>query len=325
MKPQLLQIGCLIPKLTSGPVIKHHHKSHMEGAGEDSVGEEVDEGACNKNPVTPPFPPPVQKVGDVSEIFEVPPTCQNQKKQIMSVEIPTTTIEGSTEDFIRINMPPTPSQTPKRVNFSPRHSPILYRFNDSPSPLSRGKSSIKNLLPKLSFKFRNTNSELEKAAILALGGSPVGSQQKPIQRTMSLTKLFAPKMKRTSSLPVTPIEHSNPESMHGGNTINYYAKSGTKLPIHRSRSVPELNKDGSIRQIDSSSGVIRVVPTTPRVADGNLAALTIAPTIDAGSKALQAVYCCLTLNFSQNHQRPLRLCLYFGWRDWQREMKDILS
>ncbi|KAH7859341.1 hypothetical protein Vadar_011901 [Vaccinium darrowii] len=253
----------------------------MEGAGEDSVDEEVDEGACNKNPVSPPFPPPVQKVGDVSEIFEVPPTCENQKNQIMPVEIPTTTIEGSTEDFIRINMPPTPNRTPKRVNFSPRHSPILYRFNDSPSPLSRGKSSIKNLLPKLSFKFRNTNSEQEKAAILALGGSPVGSQQKPIQRTTSLTKLFAPKMRRTSSLPVTPIEHSNPESMHGGNTNNYYAKSGTKHPIHRSRSVPELNKDGSIRQIDSSSGVIRVVLTAPRVADGNLAALTIAPTTDA--------------------------------------------
>lgn len=77
----------------------------------------------------------------------------------------------------------------------------------------------------------------------------------------------------------------------------FLQKSGTQLPIHRSRSVPELIKDGSIRQIDSSSGVIRVVPITPRVADENLAALTIAPTIDAGSKTLQAVYCCLTLNF----------------------------
>lgn len=165
------------------------------------------------------------QVGDVSEIIEEPQTSQNQKKQILSVEIPSTS-EGSTEDFIRITMPPTPNRTPKRVNFSPRPSPSFYGFNDSPSPLSsRRKSSMKNLLPKLSFKFRNSNSEIEKAAILALGGSPIGSQEKPIQRTMSLTKLFAPKMKRTSSLPVTPIEHSNPESTHGGNTINCYAVS----------------------------------------------------------------------------------------------------
>ncbi|KAG5553699.1 hypothetical protein RHGRI_011554 [Rhododendron griersonianum] len=257
----------------------------MEPAGEDpvTVGKGVDESACNENPViSPPFPPAIRKVGDVSEIIEEPQTSQIQKKQILSVEIPSTTSEGSTEDFIRITMPPTPNRTPKRVNFSPSPSPSFYGFNDSPSPLSsRRKSSMKNLLPKLSFKFRNSNSEIEKAAILALGGSPIGSQEKPIQRTMSLTKLFAPKMKRTSSLPVTPIEHSNPESTHGGNTINCYAKSGTQLPIHRSRSVPELIKDGSMRQIDSSSGVIRVVPITPRVADGNLAALTIAPTIDA--------------------------------------------
>ncbi|KAI8560233.1 hypothetical protein RHMOL_Rhmol04G0239900 [Rhododendron molle] len=257
----------------------------MEPAGEDSVtvDKEVDERACNENPViSTPFPPAIRKVGDVGEIIEEPLTSQNQKQILSSVEIPSTTSEGSTEDFIRITMPPTPNRTPKRVNFSPRPSPSFYGFNDSPSPLSsRRKSSLKNLLPKLSFKFRNSNSEIEKAAILALGGSPIGSQEKPIQRTMSLTKLFAPKMKRTSSLPVTPIEHSNPESTHGGNTINCYAKSGTQLPIHRSRSVPELNKDGSIRQIDSSSGVIRVVPITPRVADGNLAALTIAPTIDA--------------------------------------------
>ncbi|XP_058212844.1 uncharacterized protein LOC131324754 isoform X1 [Rhododendron vialii] len=248
----------------------------MEPAGEDSVtvGKEVDERACDENPVI--------KVGDISEIIEEPQTSQNQKKQILSVEMPSTTSEGSTEDFIIITMPPTPNQTPKRVNFSPRPSPSFYGFNDSPSPLSsRRKSSMKNLLPKLSFKFRNSNSEIEKAAILALGGSPIVSQEKPIQRTMSLTKIFAPKMKRTSSLPVTPIEHSNPESTHGGNTINCYAKSGTQLPIHRSQSVPELNKDGSIRQIDSSSGVIRVVPIIPQVADGNLAALTIAPTIDA--------------------------------------------
>ncbi|CAL5405849.1 unnamed protein product [Camellia sinensis] len=165
-------------------------------------------------------------VGDSSEIIEEQPICQQQRQNI-ALEIPSRTNEGSTEDFVRINIPLTPNRTPKRVNFSPIPSPSYYRFNDSPSPLStRAKSSMKSLFPKLSFKFRNTTSEIERAAILALGDSPADTWEKPlIRRTLSLSKLFTPKMKRTSSLPVTPIAHSNPESMHGGNTIDDYVVS----------------------------------------------------------------------------------------------------
>ncbi|CAL5422388.1 unnamed protein product [Camellia sinensis] len=253
----------------------------MEGAEKESVGKEGDdsEGPCNLNshhPVAPPFPPQFQKVGDSSEIIEEPPTKQHQRRQNLALEIPSRTVEVTTEDFVRINMPPTPSRTPKRVNFSPIPSPSYYKFNDCPSPLmsSRGKSSFKSLLPKLSFKFRNTTSEIEKAAILALGDSLAGTRGKPlIRRTPSLTKLFTSKMKRTSSLPVSPIVHSNPESMHGGNTVE-------ALPIHRSRSVPSLIKEGSVRQIDPLSGVFRVVPTTPRVAEAMLTTSTTAPTND---------------------------------------------
>ncbi|CAL5350228.1 unnamed protein product [Camellia sinensis] len=166
------------------------------------------------------------QVGDSSEIIEEQPICQQQRQNI-ALEIPSRTNEGSTEDFVRINIPLTPNRTPKRVNFSPIPSPSYYRFNDSPSPLStRAKSSMKSLFPKLSFKFRNTTSEIERAAILALGDSPADTWEKPlIRRTLSLSKLFTPKMKRTSSLPVTPIAHSNPESMHGGNTIDDYVVS----------------------------------------------------------------------------------------------------
>lgn len=135
---------------------------------------------------------------------------------MLSVDVPKATAEGCTEDFVRIYVPPSP--TPKKVNFSPLPSPSHLKFNGSPLPSSnRSKASMKNLLPKLSFKFRNTNSEIEKAAMLALG-SPLGSQEKrSITRTFSLTKLFTPRMKTASSLPVTPISHSNPESTHGGN------------------------------------------------------------------------------------------------------------
>ncbi|KAJ0771480.1 hypothetical protein HanPI659440_Chr07g0269581 [Helianthus annuus] len=139
----------------------------------------------------------------------------------MILEIPEITFDTSTT---RIN---TPQQTPKRVNFSPLCSPSTYtyaKFNGSSSSPSssrgRSSSSIKSLIPKLSFKLKNRNSEIEKAAILALGGSPSQIRVKAkMSRSLSFTKLFASKAKTTSSLPVTPIAHSNPESTHGRNTI----------------------------------------------------------------------------------------------------------
>lgn len=228
---------------------------------------------------TASYPPPaagVQRVRESSEIVEESTSSQHQKNQISTfLDMPKTTAEGSMEDFVRINVSPSP--TTKKVNFSPLPSPSHLRFNGSPLPSSnRGKASMKSLLPKLSFKFRNTNSEIEKAAMLALG-SPLGPQEKrSITRTLSLTKLFTPRMKRTSSLPVSPIAHSNPESTHGGNGNS--VKGGTFYPIHRSRSVPVLNKDGSVRQIDYLGGVIRVIPATPRVTEHNV------PTLDATVK-----------------------------------------
>lgn len=116
---------------------------------------------------------------------------------------------------VAINMPPSPIPTPKRVNFSPLPSPNRLKLNASPGPSTKPKSSIKNLLPRLSFKFRNTNSDIEKAAIIALQVSPE-MPSTSIPRTFSLSKLFTPKMDRTASLPTSPILHSNPESAHGG-------------------------------------------------------------------------------------------------------------
>lgn len=120
---------------------------------------------------------------------------------------------------MRINMPQTPSRTPKRVNFSPLPSPKFVKVNWSPGPSSsKTKLTIKSLLPKLSFKRQSSTSDIEKAAIIALGDSPARTWEKRrISRTLSLTKLFTPKMNRASSVPGTPIAHSNPESMHGGN------------------------------------------------------------------------------------------------------------
>ena len=140
------------------------------------------------------------------------------------MKIPERTFDTSTKDDEKMNTPTTPQQTPKRVNFSPLHSPTYAyaRFNEPSSPSSsRGKSTIKSLLPKLSFKFRNRTSEIEKAAILALGGSPSDMRRKAkMSRTVSFTQVFASRKKTTASLPVTPIAHSNPESVHGRNAMD---------------------------------------------------------------------------------------------------------
>ncbi|KAI3799502.1 hypothetical protein L1987_34801 [Smallanthus sonchifolius] len=233
----------------------------------------------------------IHKVGETSEIseftttseiVEVKTTIQHSKPQHLILEIPERTFDTTTKDDLRINTPLTPQQTPKRVNFSPMPSPtyIYPKCNESlSSPSStRGKSSIKSLIPRLSFKFKNRNSEIEKAAILALGGSPSEIRGRAkMSGTLSFTKLFAPRTKRTASLPVTPIAHSNPESVHGRNTIE---KGWIQRPIHRSRSVPDMIKDGNMNQIESLGGVFRIIPTTPKVAQGTLPTINVNPTTE---------------------------------------------
>ncbi|PON69278.1 Zinc finger, RING-CH-type [Parasponia andersonii] len=207
------------------------------------------------------------KVGESTEIREETPSSSDRRRQNLVLQVPSRDIEDAGEEFVRINMPTTPSPPPKRVNFSPLPSPSFARVSRSPGPSSsKTISNIKNLLPKLSFKNRNSNSEIQKAVLLALEGSPAGRQEKRLfSRTLSLTKRFTPRFKNSSSLPVTPIAHSNPESMHGGNMNGLLnpAKGGARVPIHRSQSVPVLSKHGSI----SMRSVFRVIPTTPRASE----------------------------------------------------------
>ncbi|XP_047166356.1 uncharacterized protein LOC124835478 isoform X1 [Vigna umbellata] len=204
---------------------------------------------------------PIQKGPASSEITEEFTRDQRGTRENLIVDIPAISHEEQKEDYVRINMPLTPP--PRRVIFSPCPSPVYPRSKESPGPSSsKSRSNIKAFLPKLSFKFRNTSSEIEKAAFLALGGSATVAPKRPfLSRTLSLV---TPRGKKTSSLPVTPIAHSNPGSVHGGNMA--YAETvenEMKLPIHRSRSVPMLNKEGS----SPVPGMFRIVPTTLRVDD----------------------------------------------------------
>ncbi|KAF3568528.1 hypothetical protein DY000_02019896 [Brassica cretica] len=74
----------------------------------------------------------------------------------------------------------------------------------------------------------------------------------------------------TRFLPVTPLAHSNPESMHGSYAVDDHVTSMKRertLPIRRTRSVPTLiDKDGNVTPV----GVLRVIPTPPRVGTESL-------------------------------------------------------
>lgn len=130
------------------------------------------------------------------------------RKSNLMLEIPTRSLEASRQEFVHINMPSTPTPTPKRVNFLLTPSPS--RLNGSSD---RGRSSIRNILPKLIFKQSSSNSDSEKGPINI---DSTAQHNASMTRTWSLTKIFTPRMKTTTSLPVTPISNLNLDSSRGG-------------------------------------------------------------------------------------------------------------
>ncbi|KAL6204825.1 hypothetical protein ACLB2K_022092 [Fragaria x ananassa] len=224
-----------------------------------------------------------QKVEESVGIIQVTPQVHPWKRQNLHLEIPSRTEEDGVQDFVAIKMPPTPSPTPRKVNFNLTPGSSDARTSGSPGPSSsKGKSCKRSLFPKLSFKNRSS-SDVEKAVNPASEGSPAGPpREKPsISRSMSLTKLFTPRIKRTSSLPVTPIASSLPDSTHGGSvggSLNS-ARKGARQ-IARSLSVPINPKEKvALRRMDS---FFRVIPSTPRVKEGDVILIT-SPKADAGN------------------------------------------
>ncbi|XP_056842608.1 uncharacterized protein LOC108856643 isoform X2 [Raphanus sativus] len=198
------------------------------------------------------LPSPPQREGDSSEI------AQEEDPWRRGIVLKTTPEDTTGEDLSRRNASLTSSPVAKRVNFSPMSSPRIGQRGASLSPSSsssrnkpNNNNSLKNLVPKLSF--RNRNSDIE--AFGAASSSPTARDRS----TWTLSNILTPRLKKTESLPVTPIAHSNPGSTHGRYVVDPVTsmKKGPPLPIHRSRSVPAFNKDGSLRQ----AGVFRVIPT----------------------------------------------------------------
>ncbi|KAL9263648.1 hypothetical protein AKJ16_DCAP07406 [Drosera capensis] len=194
-----------------------------------------------------------QQMDASAEITEEVPHAYRPRSVDLVVEIPSSTPETVLEDCVKINIPTMRTSTPKRVNFSPMPSPYVEKSEASSSPsVSKERSSFKNLIPRLSFKLRTASSDIEKAVMVALGSSPSGPRTS-VSRTFSLKKILSPKIDRATSLPITPISHSNQESSHGGN------KGVVQASIHRSRSVPLFEKHGKL--IDPVGGMFRVIPT----------------------------------------------------------------
>ena len=74
--------------------------------------------------------------------------------------------------------------------------------------------------------------------------------------------------------------------------VPYMQKGGDQLPIHRSHSVPDLSKDGSI----TLRGAFRVIPTTPQAAEVTAVTTSKASQQDVKGK----LFCCFHLSSHPN-------------------------
>ncbi|CAH8379357.1 unnamed protein product [Eruca vesicaria subsp. sativa] len=170
-------------------------------------------------------------------------------------------LRAQDDDFLRANgsfTPFPPSHVSRRFKFfSPMASPRIGRRRvGSMSPSS---TNLKNVF---NFKNRNNNADIEEGVQLVFDGR----EKSNITRTWSLTNLLTTKkFKKTESLPVTPLAHSNPESMHGSYAVNDQVNSIKRertLTIRRTRSLPTLiGKDGTVKPV----GILRVIPTPSRL------------------------------------------------------------
>ncbi|XP_011089303.1 uncharacterized protein LOC105170304 isoform X1 [Sesamum indicum] len=210
---------------------------------------------------------PIPNLENSSGMNEETSQGKQWRKPNLFLEIPSRSLEVTPQEFMEIKMPPTPTPTPKRVNFVLTRSPSDSRLHGSSGPSStKGKSSIRSILPWLSFKNRSSNSEVEKAANIDSGCSTMVPQDKlSISRSWSLSKIFTPRIKRTSSLPVTPFANSNPDAAHSGSINSHLALDTSEgWRISRSLSVPVINREKGIQKMNS---FFRVIPSTPRVND----------------------------------------------------------
>ncbi|KVH90772.1 Zinc finger, RING-CH-type [Cynara cardunculus var. scolymus] len=228
---------------------------------------------------------------EISTVGTETPNGKNWKKQNLFLEIPSRTSQASSShESVQIKITPTPTPTSKKVNFNLTPSPSEIRPN-APAPIhsSKTKSSKKSLLPKLSFMNKTTIPDTERidSNVVPAVSSSIPQEKTSIARSWSLTKIFTPQ--RTASLPVTPIAQSDQGSVLGNSGGSLNLETKVQGCIARSRSVPVLNEDISIKRMDS---FFRVIPSTPRVKDSDTVSPTPSPARDAGGETLKMECSC---------------------------------
>ncbi|KAJ1701744.1 hypothetical protein LUZ63_001523 [Rhynchospora breviuscula] len=137
--------------------------------------------------------------------------------------------------------------------------------------VQRSRSSIKKLLSATSVKFGNGDALTDgKSDLLVVDGSSRGNRERSsIIRSLSLSKILSPSVRRSSSLPVdTEVdlpEKSSQEASTAEGTSS--ARNDVKQKIWRSKSVPlngKVANVNSLKRMDSLGVVFRVIPSTPR-------------------------------------------------------------
>ncbi|MFS8011799.1 putative Zinc finger, RING-CH-type, Zinc finger, RING/FYVE/PHD-type [Helianthus anomalus] len=219
---------------------------------------------------------PIHKVEE--DVIESNSEAQNNnkhwRKQNLFLEIPS----RSSNEHVMIKMPQTLTPTPKKVNFNltPNSSTeVQSPYTHTP----KTKSLKKTLLTKLSFKNRNIVSDTEKAVVITIPPTPssLPEEKSIFSRSWSFTKIFTPRGKTPASLPVTPVAHSGlgPEPVSGSSTGSLSSEAKVKGHMVRSRSAPNLEKETTLKRMDS---FFRVIPSTPRVKEADANTPTPTPT-----------------------------------------------
>ncbi|XP_051150690.1 uncharacterized protein LOC127265061 [Andrographis paniculata] len=208
--------------------------------------------------------------GNCDQVFDrqEAPLMQPKRPNLPSLEIPLRSLENTLSDFTRIDIP----------------SPGSARSGLPPRPNSaKLKSSVKNLLPQKSLRSKNQSQEAEKT-VLIIPDVPL-SDKPSTSRSFSLNKmLFSSSTKSTHSLPVTPMGNADPKPAqeHRSDFPSNIPKTDVKKFMARSLSVPVNVKTRSLRRMDSSGGLIRVISTSYRSTIAENSPSDISPATEAG-------------------------------------------
>ncbi|CAL9124478.1 unnamed protein product, partial [Musa textilis] len=206
-----------------------------------------------------------------SDTHEIIPV-RDEKRPKLSIDVPTRNMGLSSMNYLKANVPLTPGSDSNRISILPICSPASAKMHASPcSTSSKGKPFMKKLLSGLSFKFQPSASEVERYETQAPEADSAGKGVKPsLLSSFSFSKLFSPRIRRTSSLPINSYLHG--KSPHGSTMVHNSSLERKEVQHHISRSLSlptdiKNIKSKSVKRMNSVGGVFRVIPSTPRAVD----------------------------------------------------------